>query len=321
MSLKKIGETEISLSKIGLGCWQFSKNTGIAGSFWPKLSNTTTLEIIDIALKGNINWFDTAELYGWGKSEESLSKSLIGLKTNPKTHFIATKWWPLFRFSKSIRKTIQKRLKYLNGFPITLHQIHMPYGFSSIEKEMNAMADLVQDGLIKHIGVSNFNQKQMIRAYNALEKRGIHLSSNQMEYSILNREIERNGVMEIAKKLNISIIAYSPLAQGIATGKFHDKPDLIKNLHRWRRQKLNKRGLSLEKSLPVINELKKIAKKHNTTPAQIALSWLINFNQNTFAIPGATNQNQCKDNIGAMNISLSNVELDRLDYVSKDILI
>ena len=321
MSLKKIGETEILLSSIGLGCWQFSKNTGIAGSFWPKLSNKTTLEIIETALKGNINWFDTAELYGWGKSEESLSKSLIDLKTNPKTHFIATKWWPLFRFSKSIRNTIQKRLKYLNGFPITLHQVHMPYGFSSIEKEMNAMADLVQDGLIKHIGVSNFNQKQMIRAYNTLEKRGIHLSSNQMEYSILNREIEKNGVMEIAKKLNISIIAYSPLAQGIATGKFHDNPDLIKSLHRWRKQKLNKRGLSLKKSLPVINTLKNIAKNHNATPAQIALAWLINFNQNTFTIPGATHQNQCQDNIGAMNIDLSNDELHKLDCVSQNLFV
>ncbi|MBF26082.1 MAG: aldo/keto reductase [Flavobacteriales bacterium] len=319
MSLRKIGETGLALSSIGLGCWQFSKNTGIAGSFWPELSNETTLNIINTSIKGNINWFDTAELYGWGKSEESLTQSLIKLNTNSTKHFIATKWWPLFRFSSSIRKTIKKRLNYLNGFPITLHQIHMPYGFSSIEKEMNVMADLVDEGLIKHIGVSNFNQKQMIRAYNALEKRGIHLTSNQMEYSILNRDIEKNGIMETAKKLNISIIAYSPLAQGIATGKFHDNPDLIKNMHTWRRKKLKRKGLSLTKSLPVINELKKIAKIHNSTTAQIALSWLIGFNKNTFAIPGASNENQCKDNADAMKIFLSNEELERLDYISRSI--
>ena len=321
MSLKKIGLSDIKLSSIGLGCWQFSKNTGFAGSFWPKLSDENTLDIVKTSLTGGVNWFDTAELYGWGKSEDSLSKSLIQLNSDPKLNFIATKWWPLFRCSKSIKKTIQKRLDYLNGYPITLHQVHMPLGFSSIEKEMNAMADLVEEGKIKHIGVSNFNQKQMIRAYNALEKRGIHLTSNQMEYSILNREIETNGVMETAKKLNISIIAYSPLAQGIATGKFHDNPDLIKKLHRWRKLKLNKRGLSLSNSLPIIKELKNIAKKHNATPAQIALSWLVSFHQNVFAIPGARTNTQCEYNIGSMNISLSDDELETLDYVSKKNLI
>ena len=316
MSLKKIGLSNIKLSSIGLGCWQFSKNTGFAGSFWPKLSDKDTLDIVKTTLKGGVNWFDTAELYGWGKSEKSLSEALSQLNIDPELNFIATKWWPLFRCSNSIKKTIQKRLDYLNGYPITLHQVHMPLGFSSIEKEMNAMADLVEEGKIKHIGVSNFNQKQMIRAYNALEKRGIHLTSNQMEYSILNREIETNGVMETAQKLKISIIAYSPLAQGIATGKFHDNPELIKKLHRWRKLKLNKRGLSLSNSLPVIKELKNIAKKHNATAGQIALSWLVNFHHNVFAIPGARTNKQCEYNVGAIKIELSDDELDRLNYIS-----
>ena len=318
MDLKEIGKTNIKLSSLGLGCWQFSKNTGFAGKFWPKLSNDNTLDIIKTSLDKGVNWFDTAELYGWGKSEESLSLSLKKININTNSHFIATKWWPLFRTANSIKKTIDKRLKYLNGYPITLHQVHMPLGFSSIEKEMNAMADLVEEGKIKHIGVSNFNKKQMIRAYNALEKRGIHLTSNQMEYSILNRNIEFNGVLDTANKLNVSIIAYSPLAQGIATGKFHDNPNLIKKLHRWRRIKLNKRGLSLSGSLPVIRELKLIAQKHNATVGQIALNWLINFNKNVFAIPGARTNQQCQDNIGAMNINLSLDELEKLNYISKN---
>ena len=317
MLLREIGKSGIKLSKIGLGCWQFSKNTGFAGSFWPKLSDDTTLEIVQQSLNSHINWYDTAELYGWGKSEISLSNALNKLNADAKSNFIATKWWPLFRSSSSIKNTIHKRLKFLNGYPITLHQVHMPLGFSSIEKEMNAMADLVEDGKIKHIGVSNFNQHQMTRAYNALEKRGIHLTSNQMEYSILNRNIEFNGVLETAKKLNISIIAYSPLSQGIATGKFHDNPELVNKLHLWRRMKLNKRDLSLSKSLPIINELKKIAKKHNSTSAQVALNWLINFHQNVFAIPGATSKKQCEDNIGALDINLSFDELEKLDYISK----
>lgn len=320
MLFKEIGNTNIKLSTIGLGCWQFSKNTGFAGRFWPKISDDNTLDIVKTAIDENVNWFDTAELYGWGESEESLSLSLRKLNIDTKSHFIATKWWPLFRTASSIKKTIQKRLHFLTGYPITLHQVHMPLGFSSIEKEMNMMADLVKDGKIKHIGVSNFNEKQMIRAYNTLEKRGIHLTSNQMEYSILNRSIESNGVLETAKKLNISIIAYSPLAQGIASGKFHDNPELIKNLHLWRRGKLKKRGLSISASQPVINELKTIAKKHQTTVAQIALNWLVSFNQNVFVIPGATNKKQCQDNVNSMKIKLSDEEIEKLNYISKKYL-
>lgn len=316
MSVLQLGKTNLKLSKIGLGCWQFSKNKGFAGSFWPSLSDDNTTEIVKQSIDGGINWFDTAELYGWGKSEKGLSQALNKLKINKNTHFIATKWWPLFRLSSSIKKTIDKRLKYLDDYPITLHQVHMPLGFSSIEAEMNAMADLVEQEKIKHIGVSNFNQKQMIRAHRALEKRGLHLSSNQMEYSILNRRIESNGVLETAKELNISIIAYSPLTQGIATGKFHDNPALLKNLHRWRKAKLNKRNLNIANSLPVVNELKAIAKHHSATPAQIALCWLINYHNNVFAIPGATSIKQAEDNVKALKIDLSKEELDKLHYIS-----
>jgi len=316
MSLLRLGTTDLKLSKIGLGCWQFSKNKGFAGSFWPSLTDNNTTDIVEKSINGGINWFDTAELYGWGKSEEGLSQALIKLQIDKKSHFVATKWWPLFRFSSSIKNTIDNRLKYLDGYPITLHQVHMPFGFSSIEAEMNAMADLVEQGKIKHIGVSNFNQKQMIRAHRALEKRGLHLSSNQMEYSILNRRIESNGVLDTAKDLNISIIAYSPLTQGIATGKFHDNPEMLNNLHRWRKAKLSKRKLNIANSLPVINELKTIAKQHNATPAQIALSWLINYHNNVFAIPGATSIKQAEDNVKALKINLSKEQLDKLHYIS-----
>ena len=177
------------------------------------------------------------------------------------------------------------------------------------------LTDLVEQGKIKHIGVSNFNQKQMIRAHRALEKRGLHLSSNQMEYSILNRRIESNGVLETAKELNISIMLIL-LNTRNCNWKFHDNPELLNNLHRWRKAKLNKRKLNIGNSLPVINELKAIAKQHNATPAQIALSWLINYHNNVFAIPGATSIKQAQDNVKALKINLSKEELDKLHYIS-----
>ena len=319
MSLLKLGKTNIELTKIGLGCWQFSKNKGLAGSFWPKLTDEVTNSIVEISVNLGINWFDTAELYGWGKSEIGISEALNKLDVDKKNNFIATKWWPLFRCSGSIIKTIDKRISCLGGFPITLHQVHMPFGLSSIESEMNAMADLVEQGKIKHIGVSNFNQKQMIRAHAALQKRGLDLASNQMEYSILNRDIEFNGVLEKAKELGISIIAYSPLAQGFATGKFHINPEKIKNNHRLRNAKLKRQKLTINNTKEVIDELNKIADIHNSTPSQIALSWLVNYNSNVFAIPGATNSTQAMDNAKALKINLSKEEIRILDSVSKKI--
>ncbi|MBJ05283.1 MAG: aldo/keto reductase [Flavobacteriales bacterium] len=324
MFSRKLGNTDIKISTLGLGCWQFSKNNGYAGKFWSSLSDTKTQEIVKISLKGGINWFDTAELYGNGKSEKSLSNSLKELKVDLNSVFIATKWWPLFRRASSIKSTIDDRLNCLGGYPISLHQVHMPLGFSSIEKEMNFMADLVEAGKIKYIGVSNFNESQMIRAYNALDQRGIKLASNQVEYSILNRKVESNGILNRAKELGVSIIAYSPLSKGLVSGKFHDNPKLIKSSIRWRRYLRMKTQFSkanLLKSSVVINELKRISKNYNATPSQVALNWLVNLHGDTvFAIPGSTKPEQAIDNINSMTISLSSKEIEQLDIVSKKYL-
>lgn len=318
MELRKLGATNTYLSPLGLGCWQFSKNKGFAGKFWPSLSDEETLEIVRASIGGGINWFDTAELYGWGKSEEGLAMALEKMEMAKDNTIVATKWWPAWRMASSIKRTIEERLNFLGGYPITLHQVHMPFGLSSVEKEMNAMADLVDQGKIKHIGVSNFNRDKMIRAHKALEKRGMKLASNQMEYSILNRKIESNGVMDAAKEHSISIIAYSPLAQGLVSGKFHDNPELIKSRSGWRKYKrgFSRKGLSA--SLPVIEELRNIAKRNNASPSQVALNWLINYSSDTvFAIPGATKLQHAKDNLGAMQITLSEKEMETLDLISR----
>ena len=318
MELRKLGDTKTHLSPLGLGCWQFSKNNGFAGKFWPSLTDEDTLNIVRTCLDGGINWFDTAELYGWGKSEEGLAMALEKLKVEKNTAIVATKWWPAWRRASSIKQTIDERLGRLGGYPITLHQVHMPFGFSSVEKEMNAMADLVDQGKIKHIGVSNFNRDKMIRANEALQKRGMKLASNQMEYSILNRKIETNGVMEAAKEHSISIIAYSPLAQGLVSGKFHDDPALIKSRSGWRKYKKGFSRKGLVASEPVVDALRKIAKKHNSSPSQVALNWLINYNGDTvFAIPGATKLKHAADNLGAMKIALSQEDIGMLVRVSR----
>ena len=314
--LRSLGQTGLQVTPIGLGCWQFSKQKNLAGKFWPVLEDDLIEKVVSLSLEGGINWFDTAEIYGNGASEKALSKALLAAGQKPGKVFIATKWWPMFRFASNIPKTIDKRIKALSPFPIDLYQVHQPWGFSNEKAEVSAMADLFDRELIKSIGVSNFSAKQMKNSWETLDMRRIPLASNQVPYSLLNRRIESNGVMKLAKKLGITIIAYSPLAQGLVTGKFHDNPGLLKNIG-FRKYNSQFKPAGLEKSLPVVNLVKELAVKYNATPAQVSLNWLIHFHGETVvAIPGATKEIHVKENTGTMSFRLSDEDMDKLDKVS-----
>ena len=317
IQLRRLGKSDLQISPLGLGCWQFSKQAGLVGKYWAPLSDEDTCNIVKASIGGGINWFDTAEIYGRGKSEQGLADSLEKNGQKKDETIIATKWWPIGRRASSIKRTIKRRLINLGGYPIALHQIHNPLGFSSVEKEMDAMADLIEDGRIKYIGVSNFSADRMRRAFEALDRRGHKLVSNQVVYSILNRKIESNGTMETARELNITIIAYSPLAQGLVSGKFHNDRELIKK-RVGSRKYMNKFKLDgLIKSQPIIDKLKTVAVEYNAAPSQVALNWIINFHgDSVVAIPGATKIRQAKENTGAMNFTLSQEHLDLLDKVS-----
>lgn len=314
--LRPLGRTDMMVTPIGLGCWQFSKQNNFVGKFWPVLDNDTVNKIVTLSLEGGINWFDTAEVYGNGASEKALSEALLKAGKKPGDVLVATKWWPGMRFASSIGKTINDRVSSLSPFPIDLHQVHQSIGFSGAAKEMEEMALLYEKTLIKHIGVSNHQESRMRKAWETLGKKNIPLATNQMPYSLLNRKIESNGVMSAAKELGITIIAYSPLAQGLLTGKFHDNPGLLNNIG-YRKYMPNFSRKGMEKSLPVIKLVKELAEKYNVSTSQIALNWLINFSGNTVvAIPGATKESHVKENTGAMTFRLSEEDMDRLDKVS-----
>jgi aryl-alcohol dehydrogenase-like predicted oxidoreductase len=312
-NLRNLGKSDLKITPIGLGCWQFSKQSNFAGKYWPSLEDEVVQNIVRLSLEGGINWFDTAELYGKGASERALSAALQTLEKKPGEVIIATKWWPVFRFASSLLKTIDDRIKALDPYPIDLHQVHMPFGFSSEKEEMKAMAKLVKEKKIRYAGVSNFSAKKMRSAWETLQKEGISLVSNQVRYSLLDRKIESNGILETAKELGITIIAYSPLAQGLVTGKFHDNPDLIKKLG-YRSHMPAFRPSSLAKSRPVVDLVKELALKYGVTHSQVALNWLIHFHGDTVvAIPGATKETHAKENTGAMAFRLSDEDMKRLD--------
>ncbi len=316
ISLRSLGRTGIMVTPIGLGCWQFSKQKNMAGKFWPTLEDNLIEKIVSLSIDGGINWFDTAEVYGGGESEKALSNALLAAGKKPGEVIVATKWWPMFRFASNIRKTIKERINLLSPYPIDLYQVHQPFSFSSENSEMEMMAELHDKKLIKAVGVSNFSAQKMENSWKELQKSSIPLATNQVRYSLLDRKIESNGVMDAAKKLGITIIAYSPLSQGIVTGKFHDNPDLLKNIG-FRKYSSQFKPDGLERSRPVVILLKELAIKYNVTPSQVALNWLIHYNGDTVvAIPGATKEIHVKENCGAMSFKLSDEDMVRLDKAS-----
>ena len=314
----RLGASDILLSPIGLGTWQFSQGQGMVGKFWPRLDPALMLSIVEEAYRHGINWFDTAEVYGKGQSEEALANALDELKIGPGDVAIATKWWPLLRSARNLESTIGERQRRLHHRPITLYQIHQPFSRSSIRDQMRAMARLLDQGLIRHAGVSNFSAEQMVEAHKALKSHGHTLMSNQVRYHRLDRRIETNGVMAAAQDLGISIIAYSPLAQGLLTAKFHSgdaKPTGMRRLDP------HFKPQSLEKTRPLINALAELSAQYQVSPAQIALNWIITYpGDGVMAIPGATRVSQAAQNAGAMGWRLSASDREALTRISAEVL-
>jgi aryl-alcohol dehydrogenase-like predicted oxidoreductase len=315
IQMRRLGKTDILVTPIGLGVMELAGGGGLIGRMFPIIPREEKNAIIKAALDGGINWFDTAEMYGAGVSEQSLATGLKAAGKSDKDVVIATKWRPFLRTAGNIPYSIEDRLHFLDGFSIGNYMIHQPYSFSSPEAEMNAMADLVEAGKIRSVGVSNFNPSRMRRAHAALAKRSLPLAVNQVRYSLLSREIETNGVLETARELGVTIIAYTPIARGLLSGKYHKDPELLRQMTGFRRALMQR---NLESSRPLINAMDGIAAKYDATIAQVALNWVVNIHGEIIVtIPGATRVRQAEEAAGAMNFRLSDDEMARLDEVSR----
>jgi aryl-alcohol dehydrogenase-like predicted oxidoreductase len=323
MDKRRLGRTDFELSPIGLGCMQFAQGTGMAGRVYSSLDQATTTSIVGAALAGGVNWFDTAEMYGRGVSERTLTTALKDNGIAPGGVVIATKWAPLLRRAGSIERTIGARQAALQGYPIDLHQIHEPYtSLSTIPPQLRAMARLARRNEIRSVGVSNFSAKQLRQAAALLAEEGVTLASNQVQISLLHRNIERDGVLAAARELGITLIAYSPLNAGVLTGRFHDDPASVRSLSRTRRlMNPHLRSKGLTRTRPVIDELRGLGKAYGVTAAQVALNWVItNYGETVVAIPGASKPHQAEESAGAMSFALTEKERQRLAGLTEHIL-
>lgn len=306
-----LGPKGPEVPSLGLGTWSWGDSL-----FWQyggAYGADDVRAAFEASLAAGVNFLDTAEVYGLGKSE-----SLIGqfMQATERPVIVATKYMPVpWRFSaQAVADALTASLKRLKQPSVALYQVHWPFDFlMGQETLMNALADEVEQGRIKTIGVSNYSAKQMREAHSYLAARGIPLAVNQVQYSLLHRKIETNGVMEAAQNLEMTILAYSPLAQGLLTGKYSVASDLQPAGARRLDPKFSKKGL--QKIEPVLASLQSIGNAHGKTQVQVALNWLIG-KGNVVPIPGAKNANQAEQNAGALGWEITETEREQLDNVT-----
>jgi aryl-alcohol dehydrogenase-like predicted oxidoreductase len=226
---------------------------------------------------------------------------------------IATKFFPFpWRIHKeALITSLKKSLDRLKLDQVDLYQIHTPLGRWSKPEYLSSLAKAVHDGFAHTVGVSNFNKMQTKLAYETLQAEGVTLASNQVEYILFDRRIEKNGLLDYCLENNISVIAYSPLAKGMVTGKYSpDNPPPGPRKRMYPPEKLNR-------AQPLITLIKEISAYYGKTPAQVALNWTIC--KGTVPIPGAKNAKQAAENLGAMGWRLTQKEVSALDDVSEEI--
>jgi len=255
-----------------------------------------------------VNLFDTAAMYSGGASERRVGELARG-----RDAIIASKFPGGFSFkAEDFPKELEASLKRLGCSSIDLYQHHFPNGRVSIPKLMDQLADAVEAGKIRAVGVSNYSAAQMREAQAALAKRGIPLASNQVEYSLLHRQPEVNGVLDACRELGITLIAYSPLAGGALTGKY-DAKNRAGGFFRRIQPTFSKKAMDAVQ--PVIGLLREIGNRYSKTPSQVALRWLIE-NPVVLPIPGAKNAKQALDNAATLTFSLTAQEIEKLNQAT-----
>jgi len=299
-----LGPSDLEVTKIGLGAWQFGEPTWGWGTTH---SEKEAIEIIHQALDLGINWIDTAEVYGNGISEEVVAKAL---KHRRKEVVIATKVSGAHLRPVDIQKALEGSLKRLKTDYIDLYQIHWPHYYVPLQDTMATLSKRVDAGQIRYVGVSNFPVSLLKEASKAFAPKKI--ITNQVRYNLLQREIEKE-VLPYCRRRGIHIIAYSPLAQGVLTGKYHSHQEIQKGP--WGSLRLFAHEENFQQAEGVLEAIQKIAQERGVEPAQVALRWLIQ-KEGVVAIPGAKSIQQLIINAGASGWSLSREEMKMLDISS-----
>ena len=295
--------------EMGLGAWQWGDR--VVWQYGHGYGDAEVQQAFLASLNEGIRFIDTAEVYGNGRSEQLLGQFL---KETDQPVLVATKFFPLpWRFRKtSFPRALKGSLARLGVESVDLYQIHSPTPLMSIDTMMDGLAECVKSGLTRTAGVSNFGQTQMLAAYSSLARHNIPLASNQVHYSLLNRTVEKNGVLARCKELGIRLIAYSPIEKGLLSGKYSvasPPPGSRGRIY----------TTLLPRIAPLLKVMTEIGQDHGgKSNTQVALNWVIC--KGALVIPGAKNAQQAEQNAGALGWKLTEQEVARLDQASDEIL-
>jgi aryl-alcohol dehydrogenase-like predicted oxidoreductase len=301
MEYINLGKSGLKVSKIGIGTWQAS------GDAWGQdVIDDNIIKAIKRSYELGVNLVDTAEIYGNGHSETVVGKALKDI--GRENMIVATKVAGAHLRHDELLKSAELSMKRLGISYIDLYQIHWPDPWEQIplRETMKAMEELYVQGKIRAIGVSNFAVRDLEEARSYLSKTDI--VSNQVRYNMLQREIEEE-VMPYCRKNGITIIAWSPLAQGALTGKYN-----VENVPRDRIRSGNEvfKPENMKQIERLLKILKEIAQKRKKTVAQVSLNWVIS-HEGVIAIPGAKTPEQAEENAGAADWKLSDEELKLIE--------
>jgi aryl-alcohol dehydrogenase-like predicted oxidoreductase len=278
---RSLGASGLKISPMGIGTnrWEFGKN------------DDAVAKAYKASLDSGLNFVDTAEIYGLGRSEQ-----LVGacVRKDTRPVIIASKFAPLpWRLSeKQFNTALDNSLSRLGVKAIDLYYVHFPFTLVGIDDLTDWMARAVAAGKIRTVGVSNFNASQMHRAATRLASHKVPLAANQVRYSLLYRKPEKNGVLDACRELNVALVAYRPFEGGqFKPGATSAPANLSSTLH-------------------------EIAARHGKTIGQVALNWLVKRDEHVIPIPGTTHDGHAVENIDALDFTLSDEEFSALDRAS-----
>lgn len=319
-----LGTTAVKISPLGIGTWSWGDSMiwGYGRTYHEK----DLKEAFNVCLQEGINFFDTAEAYGWGQAEQLLGQFIHTTQTRV---VVATKFLPSpWRLRKSsLLHAVRSSLTRLDIDAVDLYQFHKHYPPVPFKTWMEALVESVEKGFTRAVGVSNCDKSFMEIAVDVLGEYGIRLTSNQIEYSLLHREPEHTHLLNMCRSKKITVLAYSPLAMGLLTGKYTpDNPPVEKFTFR-ERLALQAYSLFLPDSSaakacqfgrnqiaqigPVIDALGEIGECHSKTPTQVALNWVIS--KGAVPLVGVKNAQQARENAGALHWRLSKNDVATLD--------
>ncbi|OVA14996.1 Aldo/keto reductase [Macleaya cordata] len=316
-----LGGSDLKVTKLGIGAWSWGDTSYWNNFEWDDRKLKAAKTAFDASVDSGITFFDTAEVYGSRFSFGAInSETLLGRFIKERKEkdpavgvAVATKFaalpWRLGR--ESVIAALKDSLSRLNLSSVELYQLHWPGIWGNEGWYIDGLADAVEQGLVKAVGVSNYSEKRLRDAYKQLKSRGIPLASNQVNYSLIYRIPEENGVKATCDELGITLIAYSPIAQGALSGKYTPE-----NPPTGPRGRIYTPEF-LTKLQPLVNRIKEIGQNYNKTPTQVVLNWLVS-QENVVPIPGAKNAEQAKEFSGALGWRLTDEEITELRSLASE---